>query len=78
MLDRQKAEAAKELLGATSISDALDVALDRVIRVTRLRHDIAAYSRQPVTADESSAVDLPIDFDLDDDDVDYDAIYGDA
>lgn len=75
MLDRDKVEAARAVTGVTSISDVLDVALDRVLRAAELRHDITAYGASPPTADELFG-DLPVAFDLDDDDVDYEVLYG--
>lgn len=76
MLDRDKAERARVLVGAASISDVVDVALDRVIRAVDLRRDIAAYVATPLTGDELAVGDLPVTFDLDDADIDYDALYG--
>ena len=46
-LDREKASTARSLLGASSTSDAIDVALARVIQAERLRKDIDAYRRVP-------------------------------
>ncbi len=75
-LDRQKARAAMDLSGGRSVSAVIDIALDRLIRTERLRHDIAAYGLQPLTEDELLVSDLPVRLDLGDEDVDYDAIYG--
>ena len=58
MLDRDKAEEARSLVGATSTSAVVDIALDRLIRVERLRRDIAAYQAQPPTEDEVAMVGL--------------------
>ena len=58
------------------MSDVIDIALDRLIRSEELRHDVAAYIRQPLDEDELAFADLPVELDLDDDDVDYDALYG--
>jgi hypothetical protein len=74
-LDRSKADVAKALIRAKSLSETIDVALDRLIHAEHLRHDVAAYRRAPLTDDELSIADLPVRFDLDDDDVDYKAIY---
>ncbi len=76
MLDRDKAERARGLTGAASISDVVDVALERLIRAADLRRDIAAYRAAPLTDDDRAVGDLPVAFDLDDEDVDYDAVYG--
>ena len=56
-LDRAKAEAARQLVGATSTSEVVDLALDRLVRAERLRHDVEAYRRQPPTADERELAD---------------------
>ena len=75
-IDRGKLETAKALIGARSTSDTIDVALDRLIRGEQLRRDVTAYARQPSTPEELAVADLPVELDLDDGDVDYDAIYG--
>jgi hypothetical protein len=75
-LDRSKADAAKGLVHAKSLSETIDIALDRLIRTERLRRDVLAYTSKPPTDEELAVMDLPVAFDLGDDDVDYDAIYG--
>ncbi len=75
-LDREKVEQARSLINAGTMSETIDIALDRLIRAEELRHDVAAYRREPNTVDEAALADMPIDLDLDDDDVDYDALYG--
>lgn len=75
-LERSKADAAKDLLRAKSLSETIDIALDRLIRTERLRRDVAAYASRPLTDEELAIADLPVVFDLADDDVDYDAMYG--
>jgi hypothetical protein len=59
------------------MSETIDVALDRLIRGEQLRRDVAAYAREPVSAEERDFAELPLELDLDDDDVDYEALYGD-
>ena len=56
-LDRRKAEEARILVGVESTSAAIDVALDRLIQVERLRRDIAAYRATPSTDEELALVD---------------------
>jgi hypothetical protein len=51
------------------------IALDRSIPTERLRRDVSAYSSRPLTSDELAVADLPVAFDLGDEDVDYDVIY---
>jgi hypothetical protein len=53
-LDRAKAAAAQALVGASSTSEVIDLALNQLIRTERLRGDIAAYRQEPPTADEAS------------------------
>ena len=71
-LDRPKAEAAAELLQASSISEAVDMALDRVVKAERLRRDIAIY-RETGGVDEVPPVEVE-NRDLDDD-TDWEAVY---
>jgi hypothetical protein len=52
------------------------VTLDRLIRTEQLRRDVAAYARQPPTDHELGIADVPVEFDLADESVDYDATYG--
>lgn len=75
-LDREKVERARVLTGSKSMSDVIDVALDRLIRTERLRRDVEAYSKQPPTDEERRAGDLSVALDLGDDDIDYAALYG--
>ncbi len=75
-LDREKVEKARALIGGRSMSEVIDAALDRLIRTERLRNDVRAYTRQPQDLGELAVADLPVTLDLDDDDVDYEALYG--
>jgi hypothetical protein len=75
-LDREKAARAAALVGGASMSDVIDIALDRLIRAEELRRDIAAYTQQPLDEDEIALGDLAVAFDLGDADVDYDTLYG--
>lgn len=75
-LDREKVARAKALVHAKSLSETIEIALDRLIRAEQLRHDVAAYSRSPLYDEELRIADLPVRFDLGDEDVDYDAAYG--
>jgi hypothetical protein len=77
-LDREKVRAAMTLSGSRSMSDAIDAALDRFIDDAELRRDVAAYLREPLAGDEAALGALPVRLDLGDEDVDYDALYGDA
>jgi hypothetical protein len=75
-LDRLKASEAQRLTGASSTSEVIDVALTRLLAIEPLRRDVEAYTGQPLTDDELAVGDLPVAFNLDDTDVDYDALYG--
>ncbi len=75
-LDRGKAAAARALLGVGSISEAIDVALDQLIRAERLRADIAAYQRTPPTHDEVALASF-VDTGGLGDDTDWEALYAD-
>ncbi len=75
-LDRAKVEQARALIGGKSMSEVIDAALDRLIRTERLRGDIRAYARQPQGSAELAVADLPVMLNLDDDEVDYEALYG--
>jgi hypothetical protein len=75
-LDRVKVRRAMALVGSPSMSDVVDVALGRLIAAEQLRQDIAAYSVTPLSEDEIVLGSLPVRLDLDDEDVDYDGLYG--
>jgi hypothetical protein len=51
-LDRSKANAARALVGASSTSEVIDIALQRLIRAERKSLDVAAYRRLPPTKQE--------------------------
>jgi len=51
-LDRSKANDARSLVGASSISEVIDIALERLIRAERKRRDVAAYGRLLPTKQE--------------------------
>jgi hypothetical protein len=73
-LDRAKVEVARGLVGATSTSEVLDIALDRLVRSERLRHDIEAYRRLPPTQQESALAEFAEETGLHDD-TDWEALY---
>jgi hypothetical protein len=75
-LDRSKARTAMTLTASDTMSQVVDIALDRLIHAEQLRRDIATYTKAPLDDDELELLRLPIRLDLDDDDVDYDALYG--
>jgi Arc/MetJ family transcription regulator len=75
-LDREKAATARAMLGVDSTSEAIDIALTRLIRSERLRADVAAYRSTPPTEEESRTTPLG---DLSDiaDDTDWAVLYAD-
>ena len=75
-LDRDKAAAARALLGIGSTSEVIDVALDQLIRAERLRADIAAYQRTPPMQDEVALASFGDTGGLGDD-TDWEALYAD-
>jgi hypothetical protein len=75
-LDRVKADRARQLLGARTISDAIDVALDRLIYDEEVQRSVAAYVAVPQTSEElaiASRRHPP----LEDDGIDWRAAYAD-
>jgi hypothetical protein len=76
-LDRSKAAEARALVGAGSTSEVVDLALDQLIRIERLRADITAYRREPPTETEAE-LGLLGDASGLSDDTDWAALYGDA
>ena len=75
-LDRDKAAAARALLGVGSTSEAIDLALDRLIHAERIRADIAGYRRTPPTRDEVALASFGDAGGLGDD-TDWEALYAD-
>jgi hypothetical protein len=75
-LDRSKAGEARSLVGAGSLSEVVDMALDHLIRVENRRADIVAYRREPPN---EAAVELGFRADASDlaGDTDWEALYGD-
>ena len=76
-MDREKAAIARELAGAASTSEAVEIALDSFIAREQLRHDIDAYRRKPQTAEELRLADQSSAGALDDD-TDWELLYGDV
>jgi hypothetical protein len=75
-LDRRKMADVRALIGGKSTSQVIEVALDRLLAAERLRRDIAAYGHDPATVQEGWGAEVPVEFDLADDDVDYEKDYG--
>lgn len=75
-LDRSKAADARALLGAASTSEAIDIALDRLIRAERTARDVAAYRRKPPTPAEVGLA-WAGDFESLADETDWEALYAD-
>ena len=62
------------LVGATSTSQVIDIALDRLVRAEKLRRDIQAYRRVPQTQDERALAAF-VDTTGLSDDTDWEALY---
>ncbi|HEX6511641.1 MAG TPA: hypothetical protein VF157_05040 [Chloroflexota bacterium] len=73
-LDRSKADTVRALLGAASTSEAIDVALDRLIKADRLLRDVVAYRRIPPTEEEIALAHVSEWDDLHDD-TDWEAVF---
>ncbi|MGH9046793.1 MAG: type II toxin-antitoxin system VapB family antitoxin [Acidimicrobiales bacterium] len=72
-VDRAKLSEARTMLGVSSASAAIDVALSELIRRHRVLNDVKAYTQTPPTAEESAlGLALPDWRDLADD-TDWDA-----
>jgi hypothetical protein len=76
-LDRSKAELARGLVGASSTSEVIDLALERLILAERLRQDVEAYRRLPQSSDELGLTDEAARIALEDD-VDWASLYADS
>ena len=53
-VDRAKLSEARAVLGVSSASAAIDVALTELIRRHRVLHDVRAYSKTPPTDEEAA------------------------
>jgi len=73
-LDRAKVNVARDLVGATSTSEVLDIALDRLVHSETLRRDVQAYLRVPPTQQERALAELADTTGLSDD-TDWEALY---
>ena len=76
-LDRGKADDARNLVGAASTSEVIDIALDRLVRAERLRRDVAAYRQVPPTDAEQELADTGDTSTLADE-TDWEALYADS
>lgn len=74
-LDRAKAERARALSGAHSVSETIDLALDRLIFEARVQQDVAAYRAHPQGAEELAVARRQPRRPLDDDPTDWEAFY---
>ena len=76
-LDRAKAEVARGLVGASSTSEVIDLALERLILAERLRQDVEAYRRMPQTSEELALAEQAASDGLGDN-VDWESLYADS
>ncbi len=78
-VDRAKLEDVRRTTGAASASEAVDIALTQLLRLDRLRRDVAAYAEVPPTLEEIALSAARPDWSALADDTDWDALYaGDA
>ena len=76
-LDRRKANEARSLVGASSTSEVIDIALERLIRAERKSMDVAAYRRLPPTQQEDDLAILG-DSQALADETDWESLYADV
>ena len=76
--DREKLREARAMLGVSSASVAIDIALSELIRRYRLRSDVEAYAKTPPTAEEAALGGASPDWDDLADDTDWDADWGEV
>ena len=76
-LDRRKANEARSLVGASSTSEVIDIALERLIRAERKSKDVAAYRRLPPTKQEKDLARLG-DAQALADETDWESLYADV
>jgi Arc/MetJ family transcription regulator len=76
-VDRAKLAEARAVLGVSSASAAIDVALTELIRRARLRHDVEAYTKTPPTDEEVNLGIIPPDWSDLADDTDWEAEWPD-
>lgn len=77
-VDRAKLEEARSVLGVSSSSAAIDVALSEVIRRARLRRDVEAYTKLGPTEEEHALAEVTPDWNELADDTDWDAEWPDG
>jgi hypothetical protein len=77
-LDRSKANDARSLVGASSISEVIEIALERLIRAERKRRDVAAYGRLPLTKQEDDLALLREAGSALTDETDWESLYADV
>ncbi len=75
-LDPTKVAQARELLGVPSLSEVIDIALERLIVDELDRRHAAGYARQPPDADEEAWAEVRRDPSEIADDVDWAGLYG--
>jgi hypothetical protein len=76
-VDRDKLDRARDVTGARSASEAIDIALDELLRFDRLRRDTAAYAATPPTDEEIALARATPDWSILADDTDWEALYSD-
>jgi len=75
-VDPVKVAQARQLLGATTLSEVIDVALDRLIVGELERRHVAGYLRRPPEGDEEAWAEVERDPSEIADEVDWAGLYG--
>ena len=76
-VDRAKLDAARAAVGAGSASETIDIALTELVRRVRRARDVEAYTRDPLTEEESAIARTAVDWADLADDIDWDALWPD-
>jgi Arc/MetJ family transcription regulator len=74
-LDRATVDEVVRLTGARSTSEAIAIALQRLVRAERLRRDVEAYTKVPPTGDAAALAGVPPDWSDLADDTDWVALH---
>lgn len=75
-LDRDKIDQARALVPTPSVSELIDLALDRLVSTELDRRHLAGYARHPVEGIEVEWAELPRAIEPPDDETDWASLYG--
>ena len=74
-VDRAKLDEARAAVGARSASETIDIALSELVRRARRSRDVEAYSRAPLSEEESAVGRIVVDWADLADDTDWEALW---